>query len=182
MTKVVNRDFTSAGFERGATKAKEASWYLLKMLFFMGAFPWPSAIKCKILRVFGAKIGKRVTIKPRVNIHFPWKLCVGDDTWLGEQVEIYNFELVSIGSNACVSQQAFICAGNHNFRDPSMSYRNAPVIIEDGVWVGACCFVGPGIKVGEDVVIMAGSVVTKDLPTGMVCGGNPCTVRSFRWK
>ena len=89
--------------------------------------------KADLLRLFGAKIGRAVYLKPRVNIHFPWKLSIGDHTWIGEEVEIYNFEPVSVGSNCCLSQRTFFCAANHDYTDPAMSYRNAPIIVEDGV-------------------------------------------------
>lgn len=92
------------------------------MLFFLLAFPFPSSLKVKILKLFGAKIGVGLVIKPRVNIHFPWKLIIGDDVWIGGEVFILNFELLTIGNNVCVSQRAFLCGGNHNFKIPSMLY------------------------------------------------------------
>jgi putative colanic acid biosynthesis acetyltransferase WcaF len=131
-------------------------------------------MKRTLLSVFGAVMMKRIYLKPRINIHIPWKLSIGCDTWIGEGVEIYNFANVSIGSNCCISQRAFLCAANHNYSDPTMKYRNAPIKIMDGAWIGACAFIGPGVTIGIDTVVTAGSVVTKDLPDGMVCSGNPC--------
>ncbi|MET1054808.1 MAG: colanic acid biosynthesis acetyltransferase WcaF, partial [Pedobacter sp.] len=81
--KLGNFDST-VGLDRGAGKIKEICWYFTKMIFFLSAFPWPSSIKCSLLRFFGAKVGSGVNIKPRVNIHFPWKLVVGNDVWIGE--------------------------------------------------------------------------------------------------
>lgn len=171
----------TAGFDRGRSKSVVAVWYLLKCFFFLSPLPWPSGFKCFLLRLFGATIGAGVVIKPRVNIHFPWKLKIGDHSWIGEEVFLLNFELISIGSNCCLSQRAFLCAGNHDFREPSFSYRNAPIQVEDGCWVGAQSFVGPGVQLGAECVITAGSIVTCDQPTGMICSGNPCRPKAERW-
>ena len=168
------RDFDSSrGFDRGAGSLKMMAWYLVKMLFFLTAFPFPNGWKATLLKWFGAKIGKGLIIKPRVNIHLPWKLVIGDDVWLGEEVFVLNFEKISIGANVCISQRAFLCGGNHDFRDPSMPYRNAPIILMDGCWVGASCFVGPGVTIGVDSVVTAGSVVTKSLDANGIFKGNP---------
>jgi putative colanic acid biosynthesis acetyltransferase WcaF len=170
------------GLERGRSKACEAIWYLTKMLIFLSPVPWPSGMKCRLLRFFGAQVGTGVVFKPRVNIHFPWKLELGDHCWIGEEVFILNFEPIEIAAHACVSQRAFICGGNHDFRDPAFSFKNAPITIEEGAWVGAQSFVGPGVTVGNHAVVTAGSIVTKDLPAGMICSGNPCVPIKKRWK
>ncbi len=172
----------SAGLDRGRGKGQEAIWYLIKCFFFLSPLPWPGSLKCALLRFFGAKVGQGVNIKPRVNIHFPWKLELGDHCWLGEEVFILNFEPVRIGSHACVSQRAFLCGGNHDFRDEAFSYRNAPITVGDGAWIGAQCFVGPGVTVGTQAVVTAGSIVTSDLPADMICSGNPCKPAKARWK
>jgi putative colanic acid biosynthesis acetyltransferase WcaF len=156
-------------------------WYLVKCALFLPPWPVPSVIKRLILRWFGAHIGKGVVIKPRVNIHLPWKLAVGDFTWIGEEAFILNFEPVGIGAHCCISQRVFLCTGNHDYRRPEMPYRNRPILIENGAWVGAQSFVGPGVIIGREAVITAGSVVTKNQPPQMVCGGNPCVPIRNRW-
>src|SRR5262249_3617612 len=84
------------GMDRGRPLWFETIWYLCKCAFFLTPIPVPSAIKRTILTMFGARIGKGVVIKPRVNIHFPWKLTVGDHTWIGEEVFLLNFEPIAI--------------------------------------------------------------------------------------
>lgn len=157
-------------------------WYLVKVAFVLSAFPWPNRFKASILRFFDATVGVGLLLKPRVNVHLPWKLSIGDYTWIGEEVMIINFSQVEIGSHCCISQRAFLCTGNHDFRDPSMPYRNAPITIKDGAWVGAQSFIAPGVTIGVDAVIQAGSVVLRDMPDGMICGGNPCVPIKPRWK
>ncbi len=182
VTKVNNKKFDrNMNFSLGRSRTIFMLWYPIKVLFFLSAWPWPSFFKSLILRCFGANIGKRVYWKPRINIHIPWKLSVGDDTWVGEEVCIYNFDKVSIGSNCCVSQRAFLCAASHDYKSSSMDYRHQPILIQDGAWIGAQCFVAPGVTVGIDAVTTAGSVITSNMPSCYICSGNPCTPVRPRW-
>lgn len=168
--------------QRGRPFWIEALWYFVKRIFFLSSLPWPSALKGILLRSFGARIGTGVRIKPRVNIHLPWNLRVGDHSWIGEEVTILNFEAVTVGAHCCISQRVYLCTGNHNYRDPAFAYRNAPIVLGDGAWLGALSFVGPGSTLGVDAVVTAGSIVTTDLPAAMVCSGNPCTPQRPRWR
>jgi putative colanic acid biosynthesis acetyltransferase WcaF len=182
MTRVRNDLFDSSrDLDRGRPFIVEAIWYLAKCLLFLTPLPVPSRMKCMVLRWFGARIGQGIVIKPRVNIHFPWKLAIGDFTWIGEEVFILNFEPVALGAHCCISQRAFLCTGNHDYRRPEMPFRNQAITVEDGAWVGAQSFVAPGIHIGTEAVITAGSVVTKNQPARMICGGNPCTPFRNRW-
>jgi putative colanic acid biosynthesis acetyltransferase WcaF len=169
------------GLDRKAGKLKELSWYLIKMVIFLSAFPYPKSFKVWLLRLFGANVGKDVVIKPRVNIHFPWKLVIGDHVWIGEEVFILNFETISIGNHVCISQRAMLCGGNHNYKEPSMPYRNGPITLQDGCWIGACSFIGPNVTVGIDTVVSACSVVTKDLDSNGIYSGNPAIFQKNRW-
>lgn len=169
------------GLDRGKPKWIEIVWYVFKMIFFLTAIPWPNGIKIKVLKAFGARVGNGVVIKPRVNIHFPWKLYIGDFSWIGEEVFILNFEEITIGANCCISQRAFLCGGNHNFKDPSFGYRNGPIRVEDGAWIGAQTFVAPNVTIGKEAVITAGSIVNDSMPDAKICGGFPCAVIKNRW-
>jgi len=169
------------GLDRGAGKFKEISWYFIKMIFFLSAMPYPNALKKALLQLFGAKVGSGVIIKPRVNIHFPWKLVIGNDVWIGEEAFLLNFELLTIGDNVCVSQRAFLCGGNHDYRIPEMPYRNGPITLMDGCWIGANVFVSPGVTVGVDSIITAGSVVTADVAENGIYKGNPLSYIKARW-
>lgn len=171
----------AAGLERGAGKAKEICWYFIKMIFFLSAMPYPNSFKRLLLTWFGAKVGHGLIIKPRVNIHFPWKLVIGNDVWIGEEAFLLNFEPLTIGNNVCISQRAFLCGGNHDFRIPEMPYRNGPITLMDGCWVGASVFISPGVTVGTDSVITAGSVVTASIESNGIYKGNPLVLIKQRW-
>lgn len=182
MSRVRNDLFDpKSGLDRGRSRAAEALWYLVKCAFFLSPLPFGSGFKCALLRAFGARIGRNVVLKPRLNIHFPWKLTVGDFTWIGEEVFILNLESVTIGSHCCLSQRAFLCTGNHDYKRPHMPYRNSPIAVGDGAWVGAQAFVGPGVTIGSEAVITAGSVAACSLPPEMICSGNPCIPTRNRW-
>ena len=174
--------FDSAdGLVRGASIYKEMLWYLIKVCFFLSSLPFSSKFKVFLLRKFGAKIGNGVVIKPRVNIHFPWKLEIGNHVWIGEEVFLLNFEILKIGNNVCISQRAFLCGGNHDYKDVAMPYRNGPITIDDGSWIGAGVFVGPSVSIGSNTVITAYSVVTKSLPQNGIFQGNPIQFVKNRW-
>jgi putative colanic acid biosynthesis acetyltransferase WcaF len=180
-SKVNLKSHDHAAFHRGSGKAREVAWYLLKMLFFLTSFPIPSRFKVFLLRLSGAKLGKGTVIRPRVNIQMPWKLVIGDYCWIGEEVFLLNFDQLIIGNNVCISQRAFLCGGNHDYKDPGMAFRPSAVTIGDGVWIGAAALIGPGVKVGTDCVIAAGAVVCGDLDPNGVYKGNPALKVSERW-
>ena len=181
-SKIKLSEFSSqVGLNREASKAKQVLWYMIKIFLFLSPFPFPYSLKSFMLKLFGAKIGKGLVIKPRVNIHFPWKLEIGDNVWIGEEVFLLNFEKLTIGNNVCISQRAFLCGGNHDYKIPSMPYKNGPITLNDGCWVGAGSFIGPNVEVGVDSVIIAHSVISKSIPDNCIYGGNPASYIKNRW-
>lgn len=181
-SRVKNNQFSPRkNFDRGRSFWVLAVWQVAKWIFFTNHFPWPSGIRVLVLRCFGAALGKSVYIKPQVNIHFPWKLAIGDNTWIGEEVMIINLEQVSIGRNCCISQRAVICSGNHDFRSEDMGYRNRPVLIEDGVWIAAQSFVGPGVTLGVDTVLLACSAAVVSMGHNLLLHGSPAVAVGKRW-
>jgi len=169
-------------YNSGAGKGKIILWYLVKMCFFLTAFPFPSSLKAALLRLFGAKVGVGLVIKPRVNIHMPWKLEIGNHVWIGEEAFLLNFEKLSIGNDVCISQRVFICGGNHDYRSAAMPYRNGPVVLHDGSWIGASSFVSPNAVVGTDTVVTACSTVVGTLEPNGIYSGNPAVFKKQRWK
>jgi putative colanic acid biosynthesis acetyltransferase WcaF len=126
-----------------------------------------------MLRAFGAKVGRKVVIKPRVTIMFPWKLALGDNVWLGEECWLLNLDRITIGNNVCISQRAFLCTGNHDYKSQRFDLILKPIEVEDGAWIGACAWVGPGVCIGSHAVLTAGSVAAKDLEPFGIYTGNP---------
>lgn len=161
------------GFDRGAGVIKEGLWLVVSWLLFrLCPFSF-SALKRMALRSFGAKIGRGVVIKPQVKVTFPWKLEVGNYVWLGEECWLLNLEKISIASNVCVSQRAFLCTGSHNYKLATFDLITKPITLSEGSWIGAGAWVGPGVHVGKESVLTANSVATGDLESGFIYKGNP---------
>ncbi|CDF80620.1 acetyltransferase [Formosa agariphila KMM 3901] len=125
------------------------------------------------MKLFGAKIGKGVVIKPGVNIKFPWLLTIGDYTWIGEKVWIDNLAEVIIGKNVCISQEAMLLCGNHNYKKSTFDLMVGKVNIEDGAWVGAKSIVCPGVTIGSHAILTVNSVATTRLDANNIYQGNP---------
>jgi putative colanic acid biosynthesis acetyltransferase WcaF len=172
--------FSNTAFDRGASRFKETLWVLVRCLFFAPSLPMPGALRVFWLRWFGAKIGKGVVIRSRVNILFPWKLTIGDHVWLGEECWLLNLERITIGNNVCISQRAFLCTGSHNYKLSTFDLITKPIAVEAGVWIGASAWVGPGVTIGSHAVLAAGSVTTKDLEPGGIYRGNPAVLLKQR--
>ncbi len=165
--------FRNPEFDRGASRWKELLWMLASALFFRHSMALLNGWKVRLLRWFGAKVGKGVLIKPAVQIKFPWKLTIGDHTWIGENVWIDNLDQVSIGSNVCLSQGAMLLCGNHNYKKVSFDLITGPITLHDGAWIGAHSLVGPGVSISTHAVLTTQSVATHDLDAYGIYQGNP---------
>ena len=148
-------------------------WYFVNLIFFKSSWLPFSFFKVFILRIFGANIGKYIVIKPSVNIKYPWKLKLGNNVWIGENVWIDNLDKVDIGNNVCISQGAFLLCGNHNYNKESFDLIIKPIIVEDGVWIGANSLVLPGVIAENHAVLSAGSIVSQNLDSYGIYKGNP---------
>lgn len=159
--------------EIGASKLKQLLWYVTNIIFFKNALNPVSGLKVSLLRMFGAKVGKGVMIKPSVNIKYPWKLVIGDYSWVGENVWIDNLANVTLGSNVCLSQGAMLLTGNHDYSKKTFDLSVKAIVLEDGVWIGAQAMVCPGIICRSHAVLAACSVATKNLEAYKIYQGNP---------
>lgn len=129
-----------------------------------------------LLRCFGASIGRRCRIRRTVRVYYPWNLQLGDAAILGDEAEIYSLGLISIGPRAMISQQAYLCAGSHDYTHPDLPLLTPPISIGEEAWICARAFVGPGVIIGNGAVVAAAAVVVKDVPPWMIVGGNPAKI------
>ena len=160
-------------YDPGAGIVKRALWYVVNAVLF-DSWLWPeSRLKCALLRAFGARVGQGVVIKPRVNIKYPWYLALGDHVWLGEGVWIDSLARISIASNVCISQEAYLLTGNHNYKDPAFGLVVKDIHIEEGTWIGARAMVCPGVRVRRGTVLTACSVLRRDSVEEGIYSGNP---------
>ena len=149
-------------------------WGIVWTLF---ARPLPRSMgnswKIFLLRTFGAKIGKGAVVYSSAKIYYPANLIMESYSCIGAEVDCYNVDLVKIGANATISQGAYLCTASHNIYDKSHALINAPIVIEDQVWVGAKAYVGLGVTIGQGAVVGATASVYKNVAPWTVVGGNP---------
>ena len=165
--------FDNRWFDKGAPSWKIGLWFITNALFFINPLNPFSGLKTRLLRLFGAKIGKGVVIKPGVNVKYPWRLEIGDYAWIGERVWIDNLTWVRIGQHVCLSQGAMLLTGNHNYKSTSFDLVVGEILLENGVWIGAKATVCPGVKCGSHAILSVGSVATEDLIPYTIYQGNP---------
>ena len=169
-------EFSPRGFDRGASSMREVIWLFISLILFRLCPFSLSPLKRAVLRAFGARVGIGVVIKPQVKITFPWKLTIGDHVWLGEECWLLNLDQIVIGNNVCISQRAFLCTGSHDYKMTTFDLIVKPIILEDGVWLGADSWIGPGVTVGTHALLTAGSIASKDLGPYGIYRGNPAVL------
>lgn len=164
--------YDASGFVRGRPLWVEALWWLMQAALVRSWIPG-AAHRQYLLRLFGARIGEGVTIKPGVRVKFPWRLQIGDHTWIGEDVWIDNLAPVKIGSHCCMSQGAYLCTGSHNWSRQRFDLTVRPIEIKDQAWVCAKAVVAPGVTIAEGSVLSLGSVATGNLGAWGLYSGVP---------
>lgn len=175
----LQKNFDKKDFQAGASSLKMLLWYFTSVILIRSSIIPFSGIIVAILRLFGAKIGKDVRIKPGIYIHYPWKLVIGDHAWLAA-CRIENLAHVTIGANCCISQEAMLLTGNHNYKKVGFDLMTKPIILEEGSWIGARAIICPGVVVKSHAVLTVGSIATKDLEAYCIYQGNPAVKIKIR--
>jgi putative colanic acid biosynthesis acetyltransferase WcaF len=165
--------YNNAPFNPGGNAMKRLLWFYVNALFLKSSLLPSSGFRVFLLRLFGAKIGEGVTIKPGVNVKYPWHLSIGNHTWIGENVWIDCLVPITIGSNVCLSQGAILLTGSHDYKKTAFNLLTAGMTLEDGVWIGAGAMVNLGVTVASHAVLTSGSVATKNLEPYTIYQGNP---------
>lgn len=126
-----------------------------------------------LLRAFGAKVGKGVVIRPSAKITYPWKVEIGEYSWVGDDVTIYSLGDIKIGAHSVVSQKCYLCAGSHDYNDVTFPLTADSIHIGDHCWLATDVYVAPGIVISDGCVVGARSSVFKNLPAMSICVGTP---------
>ncbi|HAR20117.1 MAG TPA: colanic acid biosynthesis acetyltransferase WcaF [Cytophagales bacterium] len=172
--------YDNSEYNPGAGVVKRLSWFAINALFLQNPINLSSGIKVGLLRLFGAKVGHKVTIKPSVNIKYPWLLEIGNHVWIGEEVWIDNLIKVKIGNHVCISQGAMLLTGSHNYKVSTFDLITNEINLENGVWIGAKSVVCPGVTCHENSVLAVGSVATKHMEKNGIYQGNPAILKRQR--
>jgi putative colanic acid biosynthesis acetyltransferase WcaF len=168
--------FRVAKGQRGRPAWFVQLWFIFETLFVRCTpqvlYPWRRIA----LRLFGAKVGRNVLIRPGVRVTFPWKLAIGDNSWIGDNATLYNIEWITIGQDSVVSQESYLCSATHDHREISFPVKALPINIGSECWVAARAFIGPGVQVGHGAIVGACSVLLSDVPPAMIVAGAPARI------
>lgn len=156
-------------------------WALAEQIFVYNPFQISSSLRVWILRKFGATIGNGVVFRPRCRVKFPWKLTIGDRSWIGEGVWIHNQDFIHIGHDVVISQEAFLTTGSHAHRK-DMALITKPIKVHSGAWITSRCIVLGGSDIGISSVIGPGQVVSGTIPSNTVVRLDPVVSRTNRFK
>ena len=147
---------------RGGHPIKVQLWWAVQATLFA----WSPQIlyrwRAFLLRLFGARIGKGVVIRPSVQITYPWKLTIGDYAWVGDDAVLYTLGDITIGANAVVSQKCYLCTGSHDYMSKHFDITAEPIVIGEKAWLATDVFVAPGVTIG------AGAYLRRCQPTRFV--------------
>lgn len=133
-----------------------------------------------LLRLFGASVGDRVLVRPTARITFPWKIEIGEYSWIGDHAELYSLDRIRIGRHTVVSQRSYLCTASHDEKDIAFSYKTGAIELQDQVWIASDVFIAPGVTIGRGAVIGARSAVFQSMPSDVVAYGAPAEVRRWR--
>ncbi len=161
-----------AGF-RGRPAWFVQLWWIVQATLFGASPQFMFGWRRLLLRLFGAHIGREVLIRPSARITYPWKLRVGEYSWIGDDVVLYTLGHIDIGSHVVVSQRSYLCAAQHDHRSPSFDMQARRITIADEVWLATDVFVAPGVTIGHSTVVGARSSVFRSLPPMRICFGSP---------
>lgn len=164
--------YTPGPFDRGASRTVQALWLAAEGLLLASWIPG-SAWRRGLLRAFGAEIGRSVVLKPGIRVKFPWRLRIGDHSWIGEKVWIDNLSEVVIGSHVCISQDAYLCTGSHDWSRNSFDLIARAIVVEDHAWLGARATLAPGSILREGAVLAMSGLGQGELAAWTIHSGNP---------
>lgn len=173
MLKTDLSSYDHSEYSPGSNALVRLLWYFTNVLFFLNPLNPLSSLKVLLLRLFGAEVGKGVVIKPSVNIKYPWRLTIGNHVWIGEKVWIDNLDRVTIYDHCCLSQGAMLLTASHDCTRPAFNIQTAPIILEEGVWIGARALVCMGVVAKSHAVLAANSVTVKDMDAYAIYYGKP---------
>lgn len=151
-------------------------WWMVQAILFKTSPQFLYGWRNFLLRLFGAKIGKKVIIRPTVKITYPWKLSIGDYSWIGDHVDLYTLGNIYIGKNVVISQKSYLCTASHDYLKEDFPIYQKPIKICDQVWIATDVFIAPGITIEEGSLVAARSSVFQNIPSNKICSGTPAKI------
>ena len=174
------RQYNPSEYDRGRPGWFVLLWWLVQAIAFPLSPHIFNSFRQSLLRLFGAKIGTGVVIRPTARFTYPWKVEIGDYSWIGDDVVFYSLEQIRVGCHCVISQKCYLCTGSHDIQDSAFGLITSGITIGNGVWIATDCFVAPGVQIGANAVVGARSSVFSNIPTQQVCWGTPARPRYQR--
>jgi putative colanic acid biosynthesis acetyltransferase WcaF len=174
--------YNQSWYKRGRNSFFVLIWWLVQGTIFRFSLHNMYSWRNFLLRLFGAEIGKRVKIRASAKFTYPWKIVIGDYSWIGDNVQFYSLDEIRIGKNCVISQESYLCTGSHQINDPYFGLITKPIIIKDGAWIASDVFIYPGVTINELGVVAARSTVIKDIPSNEVHAGSPTKYKKKRFE
>ena len=126
-----------------------------------------------MLKTFGGNLSGMPFIHSTARIQIPWNLTMKHRACLGERANAYSLGKIDLQKGATIAQEAYLCTGTHDFNDPSLQLITKPITVGKNAFIGARAMILPGVCIGDQVIVGAVSVVSKDVPDHQVVAGNP---------
>ena len=174
------RQYNPAQHDRGKPSWVVILWWLVQGVCFPLSLHNFNGFRTWLLRLFGATIGRGVVIRPTARFVYPWKIAIGDYSWIGDDVVLYSVDRINIGNHCVVSQKSYLCTGSHDVSDRAFGLITAPINIGNGVWLASDCFVAAGVAIGANSIVGARSSVFKNIAAEQIAWGSPCIARRSR--
>jgi putative colanic acid biosynthesis acetyltransferase WcaF len=165
--------FTVPSEFRGRSKFVVQLWWIIQETFFSWSPQFLYGWRAFLLKLFGAKIGKGVKIRSTVKITYPWKIVIGDYSWVGDDCTLYSLGNINIGSHVAIAHGVYFNTGGHDYSKPSFDIFSKQISIQNECWITNDVYIAPGVNIGQGTIVGARSSVFKDLPEGMICIGTP---------
>ena len=168
---------------RGKSKFYIQLWWVIQKIF-INLSPQPFYGWRRFwVRLFGGKVGKKVKIRPSVKITYPWKVSIGDFSWIGDEVVLYTLGNIHIGRHTVVSQRSYLCTASHDYTKEAFDIFSSKINVGDGCWLAADVYVAPGISIGSGAIVGARSSVFSNIKRNTINFGSPCkTIRDRKIK
>ena len=174
--------YNQSWYSRGKSGLIVLLWWFIQGTLFRFSLHNMYEWRNFLLRLFGANIGRKVKIRSTAKFTYPWKVSIGDFSWVGDDVYLYSLDEIKIGKNCVISQKAYLCTGSHDIEDPAFGLITKPVVVEDGAWIAADVFIYPGVIVRENAVAAARSTITRSIPANNVYAGSPAKFLKKRFE
>jgi putative colanic acid biosynthesis acetyltransferase WcaF len=158
---------------RGRSKFTVQLWWIIQETLFQWSPQILYGWRTFLLKIFGAKIGKNVKIRSTAKIVYPWKVNIGDYTWIGDDCILYSLGNIQIGSHVAIAHSVYFNTGGHDYQKLTFDIFAKSIVIENECWITNDVYIAPGVNIGEGTIVGARSSVLKDLPAGKICYGSP---------